>query len=121
MTKPAVNKLTQPQLIPAAEGKIIEEFVGRASNGVQRLSVAHMVAPPGWSEPWQQPAFHEITIVVRGHMSIEHEEGTIVLGPGEIAHAELGARVRYSNPFDKESEYWAVCSPAFSIDAAGRN
>lgn len=121
MSKPEVRKLTEPQVIPVEEGKTIEEFVGLASNGLQSMSVAHMIAPPGWHESWQQPAFHEVTIVVSGQMAIEHEDGVMVVGPGEVALAEPGARVRYSNPFDRESEYWAVCSPAFTVDAAGRD
>ncbi|MDE2833009.1 MAG: cupin domain-containing protein [Bacteroidota bacterium] len=100
---------------------MIEEYVGQTSNGLRSLSVAHMVAPPGWGEPWQQPEFHEVTIVLRGQLSIESDHNVIVLGPGEIALAQPGARVRYSNPFDEESEYWAICSPAFSIAGAGRD
>ena len=88
---------------------------------VDAVSIAHMTAPAGWCEPWQQPEFHEVTIVLRGKMRIEHPGGTFDLGPGEVALAEPGARVRYSNPFDEESEYWAVCSPAFSVENAGRN
>lgn len=38
-------------------GKRIEEHVGLASDGRDALSVAHMVAPAGWSEPAQTPAF----------------------------------------------------------------
>ena len=121
MSYPKVSKLTQPQVIPAGQGKVIKEYVGRASNGLRRLSVARMVTPPGWEEPWQQPEFHEITIVVSGQLSVESDDDVIVVGPGEIVLAEPGTRVRYSNPFEQEAEYWAVCSPAFSVECAGRD
>lgn len=32
-----------------------------------------------------------------------------------------GSKVSYSNPFDKDAEYWSVCIPAFSIEKVHRN
>ena len=39
---------------------------------------------------------------------------------GETVLVEAGERIRYSNPFDVEAEYWAVCAPAFSPEMAHR-
>ena len=33
---------------------------------------------------------------------------------------QKGARVRYSNPFDSECEYIAICLPAFSMELVNR-
>ena len=84
------------------------------------VSVAHMIAPPGWSEPAQTPAFDEITIMVRGTMTIEVGDEVVELAAGQAIRTAAGVRVRYSNPYDAESEYWAVCLPAFSIDTVNR-
>jgi len=112
---------TWPTRIPAAGSKLIEEFVGRATTATESLSVARMVAPPGWSEPFQTPEFDEVTIVVHGTMRVEHDAGHIDVGPGETIVCRAGERVQYSNPADSaECEYWAVCSPAFSEEAARR-
>jgi ethanolamine utilization protein EutQ len=46
----------QPSQIPTEDGKIIEEHFGLASDGNSKISIARMVAPPGWSEPFQTPA-----------------------------------------------------------------
>src|SRR5437016_12324608 len=46
--------------------KLIEEFVGRASTGEERVSVARMRSPAGWSEPGQRPDFDEYTVVLGG-------------------------------------------------------
>ena len=117
----AVHKITEPTHIPAPGAKVIEEHVGRASTGTESLSVAHMVAPPGWDEPFQQPTFDEVTIVVRGTMRVEHDGGHVDVGAGETVLCEAGDRIRYSNPSDaEECEYWAVCAPAFSPEAVHR-
>ncbi len=113
--------VTSPTRIPAPGDKTIEEHVGRAATGTARLSVAHMVAPPGWDEPAQTPAFDEVTIVVRGTMRVEHDGGHLDVGPGETVLCEAGERIRYLNPSAAEAcEYWAVCAPAFSPDTVHR-
>lgn len=91
-----------------------------ATNGESTVSVAHMIAPAHWSEPFQIPLFDEITIMLRGEMLIEMESESIVLGAGEVFLSKKGIKLRYSNPFDVENEYWAICIPAFTVESAGR-
>lgn len=117
--KVSLRSGTPPFVVPTTDGKLIEEFFG-ASNGHGDFSVAHMVAPPGWGEPAQTPDFDEITIIIRGRKKIEVDGDEIILGPGETLLTKKGARVTYSNPFDEEVEYWAVCMPAFSVEKAFR-
>ena len=112
--------VTHPVRIPAPGAKRIEEHVGHASTGTGSVSVAHMVAPPLWDEPWQTPAFDEVTIVIRGTMRVEHDGGHTDVGPGETVLCRAGERIRYSNPTDDETEYWAVCAPAFHPDTVRR-
>ncbi|SHJ06923.1 Mannose-6-phosphate isomerase, cupin superfamily [Hymenobacter daecheongensis DSM 21074] len=109
-----------PFRVPTTDGKLIEEHIGWASTQTEQYSVAHMVAPAHWSEPHQQPEFDEITIVVRGRKRFEVDGDVIELGPGESLLIKAGARVRYSNPFDAEVEYWSICVPAFTMDAVNR-
>ena len=114
--------ITAPTLIPGPGGKTIEEHVGHVNTGTSTLSVAHMIAPPGWQEPAQAPAFDEVTIVLRGTMRVEHDAGALEVGPGETVLCEAGERIRYINPSDtEECEYWAVCTPAFSPDTVHRD
>lgn len=114
-----------PTRIPVPGGKLIEEYFGRARTKSEAFSLAHMVAPPGWSEPAQTPAFGELTIMVRGTMRIEIgapvEIETVDLRAGQAIWIEPDVRVRYSNPFDAENEYFAVCIPAFSPELARRD
>ena len=112
--------ITAPTRIPVPGDKLIEEYVGRVHTGTSTLSVAHMVAPPGWDEPYQQPGFDEVTIVVRGTMRVEHDGGHEDVRAGQTILCEVGERIRYSNPFAEEAEYWAVCAPAFSPAAVHR-
>lgn len=118
----AKNYLKQdaPFKVPTGDGKLIEEHFGGASLNGTAFSVAHMVAPPGWGEPAQNPDFDEITMVVRGRKRIEVDGEPVELGPNESILVRRGARVRYSNPFDEELEYWSVCIPAFSPESARR-
>ena len=109
-----------PFVVPTTDGKLIEEHVGRVATGENNLSVAHMVAPPGWSEPHQNPEFDEYTLMVRGRKQIEINGETVTLKPGESILVKKGVRVQYSNPFEEEAEYWSVCIPAFSPDSVNR-
>jgi mannose-6-phosphate isomerase-like protein (cupin superfamily) len=109
-----------PLRIAAEGGKIIEELVGRVATASDDLSVAHMIAPAGWAEPAQTPAFAEVTVMVRGRLRVEVGAETVELAPGETLRVEPGVRVRYANPFAEPAEYYAICVPAFAPDRAGR-
>ncbi len=117
---PAYRLVTQPTRIPVPGGKLIEELFGRVNTGTDAFSLAHMIAPPGWGEPPQAPSFGEITIVVRGRVRVEIGSETIDVGAGQAIYTEPGTEVRYSNPGTEESEYYAVCMPAFSPELAHR-
>ncbi|MEK6235415.1 MAG: cupin domain-containing protein, partial [Planctomycetales bacterium] len=105
-----------PQVVTAAgnKPKRIEEFAGRVSSGHENASVARMVSPSGWEEPAQQAEFEEITVVLRGFLRVETEEGTLDVRAGQAVIVGSGERVRYSTPGDDGAEYIAVCLPAFS-------
>lgn len=100
-------------------GKLIDEHIGRVNSGDERLSIARMVAPPGWEEPAQTPAFTEYTVVLRGTVLVEHAGGTTEVSAGQTLVTEPGEKVRYSTG-DEGAEYIAVCLPAFSPDTANR-
>jgi quercetin dioxygenase-like cupin family protein len=100
--------------------KLIEEFAGRASNGEERVSVARMRSPAGWSEPGQRPEFDEYTVVLAGTLRVETEDGTTLEVPaGQAVLVRGGEWVRYSTP--DGAEYMAVCLPAFSPDTVHRD
>ncbi len=99
--------------------KSIFEYVGR-TGGEDRLSVARMESPAGWSEAGQRPAFREITLVVSGCLQVETETGTEMLQAGEAILCEPGEWVRYSTPA-APAEYVAICVPAFSPWRANRD
>ncbi len=111
----------RPVRIPVPGGKFIEEHLGRVAGGVAALSVAHMKAPPGWTEPPQTPAFMEATIMLRGQLEVELPTGPRTLHAGESLLVPAGMRVRYGNPFQEECEYFAVCLPAFAPDTVHRD
>jgi mannose-6-phosphate isomerase-like protein (cupin superfamily) len=117
--------ITTPTTIPVPGGKVIDEYVGRVTTGTESVSVAHMVAPGGWSEPAQAPEFDEITVVLRGTVRVEvtDAEGastTLYVPAGQAVLTRAGERVRYSTG-EEETEYVAVCLPAFSPESVNRD
>jgi mannose-6-phosphate isomerase-like protein (cupin superfamily) len=109
-----------PTRIPVPGGKTIDEYVGHVTTSTPEVSVAHMVAPAGWSEPAQTPEFDEITVVLRGTVHVEHDGGVLDVGSGQAVITRRGERVRYSTG-DGGAEYVAVCLPAFAPDLAHRD
>jgi len=112
--------IAAPTTIPVPGGKKIDEYVGRVNSGTATVSVARMAAPGGWTEPAQAPAFDEVTLVLRGTVRVEHDGGVLDVGAGEAVLTRAGERVRYSTPDQDGADYVAICVPAFSPEAAGR-
>lgn len=111
---------SSPFVVPTTDGKLIEEHFGNATDGNSEISIAHMIAPPGWNEPFQTPEFDEYTYIIRGKKQFIVDGDTVVLETGQSIKIEKNTRVQYSNPFDKECEYLAICLPAFSMDLVNR-
>ena len=109
-----------PFIVPTTDGKYIAEHIGLATDGTKNMSIAHMKAPPGWSESFQTPNFDEYTLIVKGKKQFEINGETFVLSAGESIKILKNTRVRYSNPFKDTCEYIAICTLAFSIDAVNR-
>ena len=107
-----------PVRVPVPGGKLIDEYVGRASTSTEQVSVAHMRSPAGWEEPAQTPEFDEVTLVLAGAVHVEHDGGTLVVAAGQAVLTRAGERVRYTTP--EGAEYVAVCLPAFAPDTVNR-
>ena len=114
--------IEQPKVVMAAgnKPKRIEEYAGRVSSGQENVSVARMVSPGGWEEPAQCPEFDEISVVLRGTLRIETDDGVLDVGAGQAVIAHAGERIRYSTPGADGAEYIAVCLPAFSPQTVHR-
>ena len=109
-----------PFLVPTNDGKLIEEHFGLASSGDSKISIAHMVAPAGWIEPFQTPEFDEYTFIIKGKKQFIIDGDIVVLEAGQSIKVNKNTRVQYANPFTEPCEYLAICIPAFSIDAVNR-
>lgn len=113
--------IEKPTRIEAAGSppKLIDEYVGRVNFAEERLSIAHMRSPAGWAEPGQTPQFDEYTIVLSGHLRVEHRNGMLEVPAGQAVFTKAGEWVRYSTP--SGAEYFAVCLPAFSLESVHRD
>lgn len=115
-----VMKIDKPRVIPAAgtPPKTIEEYIGRVVCGVPEVSIARMVSPPGWTEPFQTPDFDEYTLVLKGTLIIETETEKVSVSQGQATIVPKGSTIRYQTP--EGAEYIAICIPAFSPDIVHR-
>lgn len=109
-----------PFIVPTKDGKLIEEHFGNASDGNNEISIAHMIAPSGWSEPFQTPKFDEYTYIIKGKKQFIIDGEAVVLEAGQSIKINKNVRVQYSNPFEETCEYLAICLPAFSMDLVHR-
>ncbi|WP_299778538.1 cupin domain-containing protein [uncultured Formosa sp.] len=112
--------ITNPFKVPTTDGKLIQEHFGNATTGDSQISIAHMIAPPGWEEPFQTPEFDEFTFIIKGKKQFIIEDEVVVLEAGQSIKIEKNTRVQYSNPFETPCEYIAICTPAFSLDQVNR-
>ena len=116
--------IPKPTTIEAAgnKPKIIREHIGRVNSATEGLSIAHMISPGGWVEPGQRPDFDEYTLVLRGVLEVESENGAMLkVEPGQCLIAHQGEWLRYSTPGPEGAEYVAVCAPAFSPEIVHRD
>ena len=109
-----------PFVVPTTDGKVIEEHFGNATDGNSQLSIAHMIAPTGWSEPFQTPEFDEYTYIIKGKKQFIIDDEIIILEAGQSIRINKNTRVQYSNPFTMFCEYIAISTPAFSMDLVNR-
>lgn len=109
-----------PFVVPTTDGKLIEEHHGLATTNNSAISIAHMIAPPGWSEPFQTPEFDEYTYIIKGKKQFIIEDEKVILEAGQSIKIEKNTRVQYSNPFDEACEYIAICTPAFDFNKVHR-
>ena len=120
MVKKKYHIQKTPFVVPTNDGKLIQEHFGNATDGNSHVSIAHMIAPPGWSEPFQTPEFDEYTFIIKGKKRFTIEGDIVDVEAGQSIKIEKHTRVQYSNPFNTACEYLAICLPAFSIDLAHR-
>jgi ethanolamine utilization protein EutQ len=115
--------ISQPTRIEAAgnKPKVIEEYIGRINSKTSSASMAHTRSPEGWLEPGQTPQFDEFTIVLKGMLRVEHQQGSFDVHAGQAVIAHAGEWVRYSTPAEGGAEYIAVCVPAFSMESVHRD
>ncbi len=109
-----------PFIVPTTDGKIIKEHHGMASTGNTDVSIAHMIAPSGWSEPFQTPEFEEYTFIISGKKQFIIDGEKIILEAGQSIKIEANTRVQYSNPFAETCEYISICRPAFDFSKVNR-
>ena len=69
----------------------------------------------------QRPEFEKLTVVLRGLLRVEYEDGVLDVRAGPVVVTEPGEWVRYGSPEPEGAEYIAVCLPAFGPDLVNRD
>ena len=86
-----------PFIVPTTDGKLIEEHFGITTDVNSPISIAHMIAPAGWSEPFQTPEFEEYTYIIKGKKQFIIEGETIILEAGQSIKIEKNKRIKKSS------------------------
>lgn len=118
-----IKKIDRPTIVQAAgnKPKQIEEYFGRVNSGTREVSIARMVSPQGWIEPWQKPDFDEYTVVLQGVLRVKLNDGEVDIKAGQAVLVGKDESVQYSTPYEGGAEYIAVCLPAFAPEMAHRD
>lgn len=111
-------RLKKGTVIPRNDGKRIEEFVGNASTRTASVSVAKMMAPPGWKEPPQTPDFDEVVCVLKGTLTLVIDGKKEKIEEGEVGLVPAKTPVVYRNDARRACHYYSVCAPAFLPELA---
>jgi len=111
-----------PAIIEAVgnKPKIIREYFGRVNSATEEVSIAKMTSPKGWNEPAQTPEFDEYTVVLKGCLRVETKTESFDVAAGQAIITMMGEYIKYSTPHE-ETEYIAVCLPAFSTNTVNRD
>lgn len=117
-----VRIIKKPSVITSAGNrpKLIEEYIGRVNSATAEISIAKMKSPAGWMEPGQKPDFDEYTIVLKGALHVKTKNDEFIIQAGEAVITEKNEWIQYSTP-DIDTEYIAVCLPAFSPETVNRD
>jgi hypothetical protein len=115
--------IRRPSRVAAAgePPKLTDEYVGRASTGQTKLSIADLRSPSGWAGPGQRPESGEFTIVLHRALVVESNGGQMTVQAGQGVHTSPGEWVRYSTPGAGGAEYISVCMPAFAPGTVHRD
>jgi len=115
--------ISDPTIIEAAgnKSKIIREFIGRVNSSTEKISVAKMISPAGWTEPGQTPQFDEYTLVLKGMLRVETKDNIFNINEDQAIVTYAGEWIRYSSPNPGGAEYIAICLPAFSPETVHRD
>lgn len=118
-----IKHIKSPTIIESAgnKPKIIKEYFGRVNSSHENISIAKMTSPYGWEEPGQCPEFDEYTLVLKGMLRVETNDGNYEVKAGEAIITPKGTWIKYSTPSEEGAEYVAICLPAFSPDTVHRD
>jgi len=101
-----------------APGLSIDELAGNVSSREDRISIAHVVAKQGTSEPYLTLHYDEWICVVKGQIKFQTSTGDLIANAGDTVCIETGTR--FQPLFLQDSEYIPVCLPAFRPDRCVR-
>lgn len=93
------------------DGFTIDELAGNIASSDDTISIAHVHAKAGTSEPWLTLHYDEWICMLKGTLVIEHAGPTVEVQEGQTVLVRSGERFKPSFPVD--AEYVPVCLPAF--------
>jgi len=114
----SIRIITNPAQVVNTPTFKINELTGNVATNDDRLSIAHVHALKGASEPFLTLHYEEWIYVVKGHIHLQTDTQTLSVCTGSTAYIPRGTRFRPS--FVEDTEYVPVCMPAFRPDRCVR-
>jgi mannose-6-phosphate isomerase-like protein (cupin superfamily) len=104
-----------PKKISSTGGETIQEVLGLVAQDVTSHSQAEITIPPGNAS---SKHFHKLSeesyLILSGEASLEIDDHSFTLSPGEAVLIEPGEIHQISNHTSEELVFIAVCVPAWS-------
>jgi len=110
----AISIIGTSQRVVNAPGLSIDELAGNVATKNDRISIAHVKAAKGTSEPFLTLHYDEWICVLKGKIQFENVDGNVTASAGDTVFIREGTRFKPS--FLEDSEYVPVCLPAFRPD-----
>lgn len=111
-----LNEWTEP--VAGVEKPVLDVFgvqvrvlVGGGESG-GACSIARLTCPKGTGAPPHRHAHAENFYVVRGVLTVQRDEKTLQLLPGQLVHVAPGRVHAFQNAGDEEVEFLAMATPA---------
>ena len=104
-----VRFVSSPSVIRSSDAlpTSVEEYFGAISSADDRMTIARMISPAGWSDEGSIAKSDMYTIVLKGHLHVQTNGSDILVTKGQGVYVSKGDWLQLGTPFET-TEYITV-------------